>query len=258
MKKDDGKSFDDINTLDPSRRHFLGTAGTGALLLGLGGLAVQQRAVAAEKTLAATSPAHDDISGTILRADTVVADPTRLPPPIQRAHSIHHEIALEAREVRASLDSGIEFMYMTWDGQVPGPMIRVRQGDTVTLTVTSAKTNFMPHNVDMHAIYGTGGGAYGQVNTSGNFTLTGPNGVVGQVATASNGGTQWGWTAGAGLEYAFAPQWSFKTEYLYVDLGRSRLAATNVNDVANGFFASSLLEVETRLHTMKAGVNYRF
>ncbi|TAL97946.1 MAG: nitrite reductase, copper-containing [Rhodanobacter sp.] len=137
----------------------MGTAGTGALLLGLGGLAVQQRAVAAEKTLAATSPAHDDISGTILRADTVVADPTRLPPPIQRAHSIHHEIALEAREVRASLDSGIEFMYMTWDGQVPGPMIRVRQGDTVTLTVTSAKTNFMPHNVDMHAIYGTGGGA---------------------------------------------------------------------------------------------------
>lgn len=107
-------------------------------------------------------------------------------------------------------------------------------------------------------LYGTGGGAYGQVNTSGNFTLTGPNGVIGQVATASTGSTQWGWTAGAGLEYAFAPQWSFKTEYLYVDLGRSRLAATNVNDVANGFFASSLLEVETRFHTMKAGVNYRF
>jgi outer membrane immunogenic protein len=107
-------------------------------------------------------------------------------------------------------------------------------------------------------LYGTGGGAYGRVNTKGNFTLTGPNGVLGQVAAVSAGQTQWGWTAGAGLEYAFAPQWSFKTEYLYVDLGRSTLFSTAVNDVANGFSSNSSIAVDTRFHTMKAGVNYRF
>ncbi|MET0445806.1 MAG: outer membrane beta-barrel protein [Pseudorhodoplanes sp.] len=107
-------------------------------------------------------------------------------------------------------------------------------------------------------LYGTGGGAYGKVNTQGSFAITGPNGVIGQAAPVTNSGTQWGWTAGAGLEYAIAPQWSFKTEYLYVDLGRTNLSSTTVNDVANGFFATSSMDVETRFHTMKAGVNYRF
>ncbi len=48
---------------------------------------------------------------------------------------------------------------MTWNGQIPGPMIRVRQGDTLTLTVRSAESNSRPHSVDMHAIFGTGGGS---------------------------------------------------------------------------------------------------
>jgi len=37
---------------------------------------------------------------------------------------------------------------MTWDGQVPGPMIRVRQDDTITLTVKSAKENTWPYNLE--------------------------------------------------------------------------------------------------------------
>jgi len=54
---------------------------------------------------------------------------------------------------------GTTFRFMTFGGQVPGPMIRVRQGDTVTLTLHNATSSKMQHNVDMHAIYGTGGGA---------------------------------------------------------------------------------------------------
>lgn len=141
--------------LDASRRRFVGAAGAGALVLGLGGLAMRQPAYAQ----AAAAIGADTISGTVLHADTVVADPTRLPPPIHRAHAVHHDIRLEAREVRASLANGAEFAFMTWDGQVPGPMIRVRQGDTVTLAVVADKHNLQPHNVDMHAIYGSGGGA---------------------------------------------------------------------------------------------------
>jgi nitrite reductase (NO-forming) len=93
------------------------------------------------------------------RAATVAADPTRLPPPIHRSHAMHHEVTLEAQEVRASLADGSEFTFMTWNGQVPGPMIRVRQGDTMTFTVRSAAGNERPHCIDVHAVYGSGGGA---------------------------------------------------------------------------------------------------
>lgn len=110
---------------------------------------------------------------------------------------------------------------------------------------------------DRVLVYATGGAAYGRVDTSGTISVSGPNGPV-QTASAASGGTQWGWTVGAGLEYAFAPQWSFKTEYLYVDLGKRTLFSSAVNDVANGFTSNAAMSVETRFHAVRAGVNYRF
>ncbi len=62
-------------------------------------------------------------------------------------------------EVVAEIEPGVTFHYMTFGGQVPGPMIRVRQGDTVEFTLKSQPTDIMPHNIDFHAVYGTGGGA---------------------------------------------------------------------------------------------------
>ncbi|WP_369527787.1 outer membrane protein [Bradyrhizobium elkanii] len=106
-------------------------------------------------------------------------------------------------------------------------------------------------------LYATGGAAYGKVDTHGTFSFAGPNGVA-QTTSVASGGTQWGWTAGAGLEYALAPQWSFKTEYLYIDLGSRTLLSSAINDVANGFTANAGMDVDTKFHTIKAGVNYRF
>ena len=125
-----------------SRRDFLTGAGAGALLLG-----------------AAVGTAPAARAGGVVHTATVVADPAALPAPIRRRHSVHHDITLEAREVRARLADGSEFGFMTWNGQVPGPMIRVRQGDSVTLTVRSASGNMRPHCIDAHAVYGSGGGA---------------------------------------------------------------------------------------------------
>lgn len=62
-------------------------------------------------------------------------------------------------------------------------------------------------------LYGTGGVAYGDVDTA--FTLATPFGS----ATVSDTSTRVGWTGGGGLEYMFLPRWSFKAEYLYMDLG---------------------------------------
>lgn len=64
--------------------------------------------------------------------------------------------------------------------------------------------------------------------------------------------TRWGWTAGGGVEWAFAPNWSIKAEYLYVDLGTFR-----VDDFTPDFFNLSQ-ETDFKFHTLKAGINYKF
>jgi len=91
--------------------------------------------------------------------EQVAADPTDLPDPVDWSEPKHHDITLTAEEVTAEIEDGVTFDFMTFDGQIPGPMIRVRQGDTISFTLENAPENNMPHNVDMHAIYGTGGGA---------------------------------------------------------------------------------------------------
>ncbi|MFB6196294.1 MAG: copper-containing nitrite reductase [Haloplanus sp.] len=90
--------------------------------------------------------------------DRIAADPTKVPDPINRNEPKHHEILLTVKEHVAEIEDGVTFPFMTFDGRVPGPMIRVRQGDTLSFTLENAPGNSMPHNVDLHAVYGTGGG----------------------------------------------------------------------------------------------------
>jgi len=88
----------------------------------------------------------------------LAADPTDLPAPIGRRAPKHHDITLTSDEVDGEIEPGVRFSYMTFGGRIPGPMLRVRQGDTVSLTLRHGK-GFMPHNIDLHAVYGPGGGA---------------------------------------------------------------------------------------------------
>jgi nitrite reductase (NO-forming) len=91
--------------------------------------------------------------------DRVAADPTDVPDSIDRDEPEHHDITLTVEEVTAEIEDGVTFNYMTFDGQIPGPMIRVREGDTISLNLENPPENNAQHNVDFHAIYGTGGGA---------------------------------------------------------------------------------------------------
>jgi outer membrane immunogenic protein len=79
--------------------------------------------------------------------------------------------------------------------------------------------------------YGTAGLAFGELH--------------GQNFTTSESHTTAGWTAGVGAEVGFAPNWSAKLEYLFIDLSSSQFAITGVS---NGYSAS----------IVRAGVNYRF
>ncbi len=69
------------------------------------------------------------------------------------------EITLTAKEVIGEMADGVTFNYWTFDGTVPGPFLRVREGDTVRLTLNNDPTSIHHHSIDLHAVTGPGGGA---------------------------------------------------------------------------------------------------
>ena len=54
----------------------------------------------------------------------------------------------------AHLADGTSYRYWTFNSEVPGPMVRVRVGDTVEVTLRNADDSWMIHNVDFHAVTG--------------------------------------------------------------------------------------------------------
>jgi nitrite reductase (NO-forming) len=91
--------------------------------------------------------------------DRVAADPTEIPDPVDWTEPKHHEISLTVEEVTAEIEPGVTFDYMAFEGQIPGPMLRVRKGDTVRLTLKNSEGSSSAHNIDLHAVFGPGGGA---------------------------------------------------------------------------------------------------
>lgn len=68
------------------------------------------------------------------------------------------ELYLETKEVLSEIGPEIVFNYWTFNGTVPGPFLRVREGDTVEVTIHNHESSLHPHNVDLHAATGPGGG----------------------------------------------------------------------------------------------------
>jgi outer membrane immunogenic protein len=106
-------------------------------------------------------------------------------------------------------------------------------------------------------LYATGGLAYGDVRTS----TTGSNlpflnciGSFVYCASGSTTGISVGWTAGGGLEYAFARQWTIKAEYLYLDLGNSSVTFPD-RDVPGSILTTN---TSFKAQIVRAGLNHRF
>ena len=107
------------------------------------------------------APAQMRQSKAEVKAADIVRNPADLPPPIgNRGPAVVH-VTLTAKELVGVLDaaSGTTYRYMTYDGKVPGPFIRVRQGDTVEVTLKNSSDSKMAHSLDFHAAIGPGGGA---------------------------------------------------------------------------------------------------
>lgn len=92
------------------------------------------------------------------RIKDIARDPNAVPPPINRSEPAMVEVTLTAKEVVAEMAPGVHVNYWTFDGQIPGPMLRVRVGDTVRLTLKNDAANLHNHNIDLHAVTGPGGG----------------------------------------------------------------------------------------------------
>jgi outer membrane immunogenic protein len=109
---------------------------------------------------------------------------------------------------------------------------------------------------DRVLVYATGGLAYGNIKHSIAWADTFPPGFI---ASASRDTTRAGWVVGGGVEWAFAPNWSLKGEYQFIDLGKHSLTAqeTTLAGVLQPFFLSTD-DVRTQFHTARLGVNYRF
>ncbi|MDO8909246.1 MAG: copper-containing nitrite reductase [Pseudohongiella sp.] len=100
--------------------------------------------------------------GDFEKVDDIAADPRAVPPPVRRAPQ-QISLELETREVLAELAPGISFNYWTFNGQVPGPMLRIREGDTVNFTLRNHESSLHEHNIDLHAVTGPGGGGEASV-----------------------------------------------------------------------------------------------
>jgi len=68
-------------------------------------------------------------------------------------------VDMEILEQEGEMTDGVKYVYWTFGGSVPGSFIRTRVGDEVEFTLKNHPDNKLPHNIDLHAVTGPGGGA---------------------------------------------------------------------------------------------------
>src|SRR3989344_4435031 len=89
----------------------------------------------------------------------IARDPRDVPKEVSRNEAGEVVINLTTKEVLGEIAPGVVVNYWTFEGTVPGPFLRVREGDSVVLTLTNDPTSLHHHSIDLHAVTGPGGGA---------------------------------------------------------------------------------------------------
>jgi outer membrane immunogenic protein len=120
-----------------------------------------------------------------------------------------------------------------------------RSSDVMWIATSTARLGY---TWDRVMIYSKLGAAFAQFDYNNNISVGGASVFSG---TASE--TRVGFTVGTGIEWALAGGWTAKAEYNYMDFGR-RTVDFGVDAAGNPVN----LDVDQRISTVKAGVNYRF
>jgi len=108
----------------------------------------------------------------------VLTDAPNVPPPITRKYATKMIVNLEVIEKEMEMMDGVKYNFWTFGGAVPGKFIRVREGDLVEFHLKNNASSKLPHNIDLHAVTGQGGGAAATFTAPGHetkFTFTALN-----------------------------------------------------------------------------------
>lgn len=98
-------------------------------------------------------------AGNLPVENAILTDAPNVPPPIKRKGPAKVIVNLEVIEKKMRLADGVEYVFWTYGGSVPGKFIRVREGDDVEFHLNNHPSSKVPHNIDLHAVTGQGGGA---------------------------------------------------------------------------------------------------
>lgn len=85
--------------------------------------------------------------------------PPLVPKPVGDRAATNLIVNMEIKEEEGEMVDGVKYTYWTFGGSVPGSFIRTRVGDEVEFHLKNHPDNKMPHNIDLHAVTGPGGGA---------------------------------------------------------------------------------------------------
>jgi outer membrane immunogenic protein len=164
----------------------------------------------------------------------------------------HWVLGAEAQASWSEIRKGV-----IWTDPDPAPYVEqdnlravrtVRTGTTVDrLGTIAARAGYAFDNV---LLFAKGGGAW----THDIYRAFNAN-TANETLIASASGTRWGWMVGAGIEYGFAPNWSAKIEFDYLDFGTERIVLASVPGVTP---ATRAFDIAQTISLVKVGVNYRF
>lgn len=118
--------------------------------------------------------------------------PPTVPAPIGDRAAMKLIVEMEIIEKESEMMDGVTYVYWTFGGSVPGSFIRTRVGDEIEFHLKNHPDNKLPHNIDLHAVTGQGGGAEASFVAPGhekvfNFKVINPGLYVYHCATAPVG-----------------------------------------------------------------------
>ncbi|WP_084122944.1 copper-containing nitrite reductase [Aquiflexum balticum] len=121
-----------------------------------------------------------------------LTSPPHVPPPVGNRPAMKLFMEMEIIEEEMEMADGVSYVFWTFGGTVPGSFIRARVGDEVEFKIKNHPDNKLPHNIDLHAVTGQGGGAEASFVAPGHektfsFKLINPGLFVYHCATAPVG-----------------------------------------------------------------------
>ncbi|WP_196888861.1 copper-containing nitrite reductase [Aureivirga sp. CE67] len=126
------------------------------LLVSCGDNSSQKNNVLAENSKATVDPALIKVTSEM---EAELTAPPKVPTPIGNREAKKLIVNMEILEEVGEMTDGVKYVYWTFGGTVPGSFIRTRVGDEVEFHLKNHPNNKLPHNIDLHAVTGPGGGA---------------------------------------------------------------------------------------------------